>query len=462
MKIAIVVDNPNRDLRGLVLLTYHLVNSGASVFIVPMYYQGYDVPMIAPDLIIINYIRENNLDLIKNYKAMGIRLAVLDTEGGVLSENSHDSPKNWALNLARINANNLVDNYFLWGTALHESFLLDSGIEPHKLSVTGCPRYDLCTSPWKSVLESRRHGHILVNTNFSAINPNYTRSSEDEKYVFKSLGWPADYIDTLFNELHTIFPKYIETIAAVAHNLPETTILVRPHPFESSKVYLEKLGCIDNIVIDGSGDILDSIANSQCIIHLNCGSAVETIRLGKVPVSLEFLNTPVMRAHAPLPSTLSYHANSVDNLIHILKDPQSLSQRFDIGSAEEKILRWYHHNDGCASQRISELVARCTPGKSSPSRSPGFCISGSRNSRQIFRLIFGSLSCILGSKLTSSLLTLIQPKRKDKSIPIHNIARLMHAYSRCDTSIKSTPYNVDHAKDSLTRLPLTSVKVSKQ
>ena len=79
--VCLIVDNPLRDLEGLVLLGRQLAAKGATVTLVPMYEQGFDVPALRPDLVLVNYTRPNNADLIKSYKRAGILVGVLDTEG---------------------------------------------------------------------------------------------------------------------------------------------------------------------------------------------------------------------------------------------------------------------------------------------------------------------------------------------------------------------------------------------
>ena len=51
------------------------------------------------------------------------------------------------------------------------------------------------------------------------------------------------------------------------------------------------------------------------IIHLNCGTAVEAVLLGKLPVQLEYLNTPATAGHALLPARVSRAAMSFDELL---------------------------------------------------------------------------------------------------------------------------------------------------
>ena len=94
--IGLVVDNPKRDLDGLVLLSRQLAARGISSALVPMYQQGIEIPLLDVNAVVLNYARPNNRALIESYKAMGLSVFVLDTEGGVLSSAGLDSPDNWA------------------------------------------------------------------------------------------------------------------------------------------------------------------------------------------------------------------------------------------------------------------------------------------------------------------------------------------------------------------------------
>ena len=58
--------------------------------------------------------------------------------------------------------------------------------------------------------------------------------------------------------------------------------MVRPHPFENGDLYKNYFSDCENIVVDGEGDIFDSINGAKCILHLNCGSSVDGL-LADIP-----------------------------------------------------------------------------------------------------------------------------------------------------------------------------------
>ena len=96
MRVGLIVDHPKRDLEGSVLIAHELAKRGVEAVIVPMYEQGLDVPRLGLDAIVANYARPGNRTLLERYAEAGIKVFVLDTEGGVLAESGGNSPESMA------------------------------------------------------------------------------------------------------------------------------------------------------------------------------------------------------------------------------------------------------------------------------------------------------------------------------------------------------------------------------
>ena len=433
LRIALIVDNPRRDLRGLVSLAYQLAKRGAEVFVVPMYQQGYDLPLIAPNLVILNYARESNRGLLETYRDLGIRVAVLDTEGGVLSESGFDSPNNWAASFRDSGLADLVDDYCFWGKAVYDAFREHSGMDDAALALTGCPRYDVCNQPWSSLLTYPRKGFILVNTNFSAINPAFTRSDEDEQRLFREQGWGASYVRKLFAELHDVFPRYLDTVEAIARTVPCRTVQIRPHPFENEALYHERFVGMPNVIIDGKGDIFNAVHGAECVVHLNCGSSVDVARMGKTPVSMEFLNTEFMRRHAPLPSQVSCQAQGLQDLLALVGDPLLRVARYDLLKARREIEPWYHFSDGRAAERVADFVlSRVGKTKQVARRSLSAALLGGRRRPSPRQYLLGGLSLAAGSYAASLAVDRLQRARRGKHIDHAAVRELVARYGQLD------------------------------
>lgn len=456
-KIAIVVDNPRRDLRGMVLLAHQFAKRGAECFLVPMYQQGYDLPLLAPDMVVLNYARESNRSLLECYRELGISVAVLDTEGGVLSESGFDSPSNWARSFRQSGLSSLVDYYCFWGHAVHDAFVRHSGMDAANLCVTGCPRYDLCNPPWDAMLTYPRRGFVLVNTNFSAINPAFTRSHEHEQQLFLQQGWEADYVRRLFAELQEVFPRYLAAIKSVATALPDRTVQIRPHPFENDTVYREYFAGVPNVVVDGAGDIFNALRGADSIVHLNCGSSIDAIRMGKAPISMEFLNTEVMRRHAPLPSRVSCHARDLADLAALISDEPLRSSRYDLAGARREIEPWYFLSDGRAAERVAEFLLAAVRGKQGTARkSLGAAFRGGRARPSPRQFLLGGASLAAGSHFASLAVDRMHEARQHKRLDQDFVADLVGRYRELGGG---PALRVDRLRSPLAGQPLSTFRI---
>lgn len=462
MRVALILDNPKRDMDGLALVALHLLRHGVHTFITPMYQQGYDLPLLAPDLVLVNYARRNNKELLEKYKTLGIRIAVMDTEGGVLSEDGADSPVRWAEVFCREGFSDLIDRYFFWGTRLYRAFCSKSGLSPDALRVTGCPRYDVCVSPWRSVLKYSQRDYVLVNTNFSAINPAFTRSEDDEKKIFISLGWDPAYVEKLFEDMKAVFPRYLEQIVKLAADNPRQDFIIRPHPFEDPFPYQRRFSGLKNVSVSEEGNVLNVIANAACVVHLNCGSAVESNLLGKVPISMEFINTETMRRHAPLPSKISCRAESYNDLNMLIRNPTERSGRHRAANVCATYIKpWFGNVDGGAAARVAASLMEVAQGTEGRVRSSIIhSLWGSRSSANAGRLAFGLVGSILGTYMASRLGYALTPARKTKDVTAREIRARIEAFIKLGGF--DLPFQCRRALHPFTRLPLTSIELRPQ
>jgi surface carbohydrate biosynthesis protein len=436
VKIGIVLDNPKRDLRGVVLVAYELLKRRAEVYIMPMYQHGYDVPLVAPDAVLVNYARPNNRTLLQMFHDLGIRVMVSDTEGGVLSESGADAPLNWARKFGELNFGRFVDHYFFWGTRLRDAFASAEVLPPRALEVTGCPRYDLCHSRWHAVLSYPTHGFVLVNTNFSALNPKFGGSAAAEIEVFERMGWDLDYARNLFRELQAVFPQYLDAIEGIARRNPQRHFVVRPHPFENAALYVDRFAPLSNVSVDPSGDVLNPISGADCVVHLNCGTAVEALLLGKTPISLEYLNTDALRSHAPVPAAISCPASGPNDLDFLINNPGTRSERWNgSGLLSSYVEPWFYRIDGRASERIAcGIIREVSRGEIRVRRSVASSMRGAAGRPGMGRLMQGIACNVVGSRAAGRLRSLLNATRREKDVVAKDVTDLLQKYAQCDAS----------------------------
>ena len=369
MRIGWVVDHPKRDLAGSVLAAYQLASRGASVAIIPMYEQGVDVPRLGLDTLVANYARAANLDLMRSFAAAGLALYVLDTEGGVLAAKGGNSPPAMAAYIRGSGYADILSGYFFWGDRLHAAFNDNQAMQPGQLHLTGCPRFDFAAPKWRTLLDGERRGYLLVNANFPLVNSRFSSKPGAERETMIRAGWDGAYIDRFLADLKQVFANYLVEIGRLAAARPDRQILVRPHPFESEEVYRTALGQHANVVVDGAGSVLDMIQNAAAIIHLNCGTAIEAVLLGKLPIQLEYLNTPATAGHALLPARVSRPTMSFEELLAVVDDIDGETRKFDFaGVHAADIHPYFHRNDGQAAERVADVLVGVNDRRSRSSR----------------------------------------------------------------------------------------------
>lgn len=351
--ICLIVDNPLRDLEGLVLLARQLAARGATVTLTPMYDQGFDVPALRPDFVLLNYIRANNLDLIKLYKRLGIKVGVLDTEG-IGGKN----PDHFAELVSNTGDLDLVDLYCVWGEAQYEAFQRRQVVPQSRLHVTGCPRYDYCAAPWRSALTRfQEPGYILINTNFPTVNPRFSEGSESEFETMRKVGFSDKMARRFIVDGKHSHQQVIKVTERLATRFKDHRFVLRPHPFERLSAY-DTLTSLDNVSLRQEGTSLDWISGAKLLLHQNCSTAIEGGMLGVEAVSLEWFNTPALLLEAA--SRVSHAATSYEFLESLIAD--ILQGQIPVLSKEQQEFRQqmlrelYFAIDGRASERITDAI----------------------------------------------------------------------------------------------------------
>ena len=461
MKIGIILDNPKREIDGVLLIAHQLVQQGHDVYIIPMYQQGYDVPLLALDGLVVNYARLSNRSFLRAAKQLGLTVFVLDNEGSVIAENDVKTPASPSL-IRESGVHAYIDHYLFWGHNQRDAFALAGILPDDRLHVTGCPRYDVCSPRWRTLLDYPQRGYVLVNTNFSTVNPLFTKSAGNEKRAFCSVGWDGEYVERLFHDLREVFRRYLETVAELARRHPDRLFVIRPHPFEDAALYERTFAMQKNVLVDGSGSVFGVIHHAACVLHLNCQTAVETVLLDKLPVSMEFLNTELLHRHYPIPSQISYCAGNFDELDSIIRDPEAYRARYPAARIYEQYIQpWFHVNDGNASARVVEQVlAHTRPADNRTGRWRRYRLSldGCLERPSLLQRAQGLLMNLVGSRAVSEWRGRLNPVRQTKDVGADFVMSMLNRIARHDGA--ATEFRVSHARGAGLGLPLATLHVT--
>jgi surface carbohydrate biosynthesis protein len=359
-RVCLIVDNPLRDLDGLALVGWHLAISGHEVYLVPMYDQASEVFALQPDVVVVNYARSTNKARMAAYARAGIFVCVLDTEGGVV-----DSLEDYASSVKRNGTSDLIDLMLVWGPLQRDAFVEFSGIPADRVELVGCPRMDFCSPPWVEALpqlDDIARPMVLINTNFSLVNPRFSRNLRAELETTLAAGfsnWNRDYIDRLAAETSAAMHGVISAAREIARKLPDIHFVLRPHPFEDPARYEGAFEEVENLEVRLQGSVITWINRSDAVLHLNCGTAIETVLMNKPAISLEWLNTEALIANAPFPREISYLARNIDDVANFLEgEGHKLSRNGEQQDKVGKVRQWFANGDGQAAKRAAAEIGR--------------------------------------------------------------------------------------------------------
>ncbi|MBI1920070.1 MAG: hypothetical protein HYS23_03210 [Geobacter sp.] len=473
MKIGLILDNPRRDLSATSLIAYQLLKRGWEVYVIPMYDQGYDVPLLGLDVIVPNYARTSNLDFLRSCKEMGLQIYVLDTEGGLMPEDDEGSPEFWAKRFHEIGAYRYVDRHFFWGERMHRAYAALSGLSSEQLHVTGSPRHDMCHPKWRSLLNTHRSGYVLVNMNFPSINPwwgKFEYSKTDGKILFCSALEEISAVANIINvSLQRAMPlqdarmkvleEYLRILRKICKDNENIQFLIRPHPFENNALYKVAFEEFPNVEVDGTGEVFAAISGARYVIHLNCGTSVETRLLGKIPLSLEFLNSELLKVRISVPSKISYGLVSVDELNSILQGKLNIPDNAFCDSAYlPHIMPWFHGCDGHSAERVAELIDTTALPVKHQKRWFRKSIQSCHDRPRLKQVMVGVVTQFIGSGLYEAVRNRLYSRRAMKYVKPADVAMQLESIRCCDGA--ATRFSAACAKHPITGLPLSSIKLS--
>lgn len=363
--IALIVDHPQRDLAGLVLTAFELCQRGYDCHLVPLNLQDSEIWALAPDFVLLNYLRRFNEPFVRRLVQARIPYGLLDTEGAVFGS-MEEYAELHCEDLALLHGARCA---CIWGPRVAR-YLLDEGLyEEARLQVTGCPRFDLYAQQWRSVVLDRDEmcgggpPRILMNTNFSIVNPRFTTTEENIALYHAQLGWSMGRLKAFTDTERVAISETIDLARAIAQRFPECTVVVRPHPHESTEPYRSALSDVPNVELNVDGPVQPQIFRARAVVQRSCTTAIEAA-LGDVPTLSPRWITPPMEA--PMSEAVSVGCESPEDVCSTLEmvlagtyEPDAELRR----ETECVISEWFHRRDGLAFRRVADAVSAATTGE---------------------------------------------------------------------------------------------------
>ena len=357
-RVALIVDHPQRDLAGLVLTAYELCQHGVTCHLVPLNREDTELWALAPDFVLLNYLRRYNEPLIRQLIRAGIPYGLLDTEGGVFP-----SHREYADMLCQDPA--LLRGataICMWGPKLAEAMVQSGAFLADRVHVTGCPRFDLYAPMWRDVLTDTASDmdgappRILINTNYSVVNPRFTTTAQNLRACRAVLNWSEETVATYTGREAVAIRETIEITRALARDFPHCRIVLRPHPHESAEPYENALLGVPNIEFSLSGHVQEQIFRAAAVVQRSCTTAIESALCGVPTLSPRWIEAPweMPMAEAVSVPCASYAEvrTTVDEILAGRYVPPRELQR----ATDEVVRDWFHARDGLSFRRVSDAV----------------------------------------------------------------------------------------------------------
>lgn len=365
-RVALVVDNPYRDLPGLVLVAFRLCQAGVTCYMVPFNLQGSEIWPLAPDFVLLNYLRRTNERFARTLVQARIPFGVLDTEGGVLTK-----LENYALTMAEdADVRSLAGCFCCWGPRLAEHACQTGWYTREQVTVTGVPRFDFYVEPWRQVaLQMASYGHryksnsILINGNFPLANPGFQSPEAEVEMYVKRFGYSRDLVVGSQQRQHRTMCELTALTNRLAQRLPSVTFVYRPHPFERKESYEQLLKPHPNLHLVKDGTVDGWILRSKAVVQRSCSTAIEAGLAGVPALSPAWIPA----AHeVPAAEAVSLQYGSEDELVEALE--AILAGRFETPASireqlEEVVHDWFFQIDGRAHERVADCILQSLPAK---------------------------------------------------------------------------------------------------
>lgn len=325
--IILVVDNKVRDLPPLISLANILTKKYHIDVILANIYEVDDLILLyknSINLILFSFMRDANKHRITFARLNHIKVAVYDQEGangldglGVLSDIKYQK------SLLRF-----LNAYFFWGKSqLHAASKLKKINLPSINEDVGYIRFDVDTETIKRK-DLIRKNFVLVNTNFALVDPKLNTKKNEINSIKKT---------KLYGGKTNIFVKkmefrrknFLNEIEKFIQKNPKINFVLRPHPFENNKFYINFEKKYKNCFYSPHLSSLSWIKFSKLVIHIDCMTSIEAMSLNKQALSLSYLVDDIDLCYK-VPYLSSIHCKNFEEANNILNKVFFKNKKFKI------------------------------------------------------------------------------------------------------------------------------------
>lgn len=283
-RVALIINNPVRDLAAMLLLGHGLCQEGLECFLVPLSIKSREIWALAPDMVLLPSFQPLFEPWIDHLDKAGMIIGLHDGEG---------SP---ATGIDKYAASCMQDPALrgkvrfvtIWGSEMREHIERERVFPNAELAETGTMRYDFYAPQWRQAflettpeLDQYQQPLVLINSHYPRGNPGPGFGTfEHIKKLLLERGYSQQGADDYIAESKRSFVALAELANQLAEKYPKATFIFRPHPFEELDTYRELLHQAPNLHLIRQGLIYGWLMRSQVVIHTGCLTGVEASFIG--------------------------------------------------------------------------------------------------------------------------------------------------------------------------------------
>ena len=321
--LFVPVENQVRELDAKLLFACVAAASGFPVILGFKHYLHFEIPKLGRGIYIAKSMRARSALMFNLIRDLGNELVAWDEESLVRYSSPEYFP--WRFSESTFKP---VSHLFAWGTDDAEMFRAYSGNHGVPVHTTGNPRADLLRRDVRryfdaevQILRDRFGDFVLVNTNFSFVNPFLKQkalvlpanANGRRKESRTAHGMSAAFAAGMAAHQQAIFDHFRELLPRLGKRFPQTAIIVRPHPSEDHAVWREIVGEQPNIRVIHEGNVIPWLMACQVLLHNGCTTAVEGTVLDRPAVTFQPVQSDIFDYE--LPNSLSHRAYTVDDVL---------------------------------------------------------------------------------------------------------------------------------------------------
>ncbi|MCB2226154.1 MAG: hypothetical protein KQH53_05700 [Desulfarculaceae bacterium] len=277
--MALIVNNPVRDLWTMVLLAYGLCQEGARCHLLPLATRSRELWALAPDAVLLPTFQDLFIPWIEPLHRAGTAIVLHDGEGSPAT----GIDKYAASCIADPVLRSRVDLVTVWGSEMAAHVEREQVYPNARLEETGAPRYDFYAPQWQQAIELGTQSLdrfpkplVMINTHYPRGNPGPGFQSFQRIHeMLMERGYSAQGADAYIAESKEAVLKIAELANQLARRFPQATFIFRPHPYEELAAYDELLEELPNLHLVREGAIYGWMVRASAVIHTGCLTGVE-------------------------------------------------------------------------------------------------------------------------------------------------------------------------------------------